>query len=130
MKVRSYLLLLALIILVPVVVFSGLAVARLHDAFHRSSEENQMEIAHSVALAIDQELTSAKSALRVLAASSFLEAEDFAALYQNAKVANIGETGWVILYDAKGDQVVNTRVPYGTPISTTRYRQMLWIDGD
>lgn len=123
MKVRSYLLLLALIILVPVVVFSGLAVARLHDAFHRSSEENQIEIARSIALAIDQELTSAKSALRVLAASSFLEAEDFSAFYQHAKVANIGETGWVILYDAKGDQVINTRVPHGTPISTTRDRR-------
>ncbi|WP_194724676.1 hybrid sensor histidine kinase/response regulator [Noviherbaspirillum malthae] len=123
MKVRSYLLLLALVILIPVMVFSGLAIARLQNAFHRSSEENQMELARSIALAIDQELTSAKSALRVLAASSFLETEDFAAFYQHAKVANIGETGWVILYDAQGDQVISTRVPYGTPIATTRDRR-------
>lgn len=123
MKVRSYLLSLAVIILIPVVVFSGLAVARLHEAFHHSSEENQMEIARSIALAIDQELTSAKSALRVLAASTFLEREDFAPFYEQAKVANIGETGWVILYDANGNQIINTRVPYGTPISTTRDRR-------
>jgi signal transduction histidine kinase/CheY-like chemotaxis protein len=123
MKVRSYLLSLALIILIPVMIFSGLAVAKLHDAFQQSSDKNQMEVARSVALAIDQELTSAKSALRVLAASTFLETEDFAAFYTHAKVANIGQSGWIILYDARGDQVVNTRVPYGAPIATARDRR-------
>jgi signal transduction histidine kinase/CheY-like chemotaxis protein len=122
MHVRSYLVLMAVVIIAPVIVFSGISLDKLLDAHRNTAHQNLMETARSTALAVDQELASAQSALRVLALSRSLQAGDFRTFHEHARIANIASTGWIILYDDKGDQVINTRVPYGAPLATTRDR--------
>ena len=72
MQIRAYLFLMAAGILIPVIVFSGLALNMLQDAEKAAALRGLNETARGVALLVDRELYSAEAALRVLAASPAL----------------------------------------------------------
>jgi signal transduction histidine kinase/CheY-like chemotaxis protein len=116
MKIRAYLFMMAAGILVPVVVFSGIALGMLQDAERAAALRNLSETANSIGLLVDRELYSAEAALTVLAASPSLARDDMAAFYREALTARRGSTGWALLLDAHGRQVMNTLVPYGAPL--------------
>lgn len=116
MRIRAYLFLMAAGILVPVIVFSGLALNMLQNAEREAALRGLTERANSMALLVDRELFSADAALRVLASSPSLAAGDLAAFYDQARSANRGSTGWTLLLDAEGQQLINTVLPYGSPL--------------
>lgn len=103
-------------ILVPVVVFSGLALNMLQSAEKDAALRGLNETARGVALLVDRELYSAEAALRVLAASPSLARGDMAAFYREAKTASRGATSWTFLADPDGDELINTYVPFGAAL--------------
>jgi signal transduction histidine kinase/CheY-like chemotaxis protein len=119
MQIRAYLFLMAAGILVPVMVFSGLALDMLRNAEKAAALRGLNEQAHSIGLMVDRELASAQAALQVLAVSPSLAGGKMAAFYDEAKTANRGATGWSVLLDKHGEQVINTGLPLGSPLAPT-----------
>lgn len=129
MRIRSYLILMAVTILVPVIVFSGVALNMLREAHLAAALQGQHETARSVSLLVDRDLARAEAALHVLATSHHLDSGNMAAFHEQAKTANQGATGWTFLLDEYGRQIINTVVPFGTklplPTAQTRVQQVL-----
>jgi signal transduction histidine kinase len=111
MKLRTHYLILAFFIIVPLVAGSGLALKMLLDA-HREAAVGRIEdSSRAIAMMVDAELAKALAVTHTLASSRALADNDLAAFYREAAAANAGPGAWVILYDATGQQLVNTRLP-------------------
>src|SRR5512141_1412682 len=110
---RTELVVLIVLAIVPLVVFS-LGVM-LWGAWlqQRSVEDGLENTASALSLAVSRELESWKAGLRVIALSSELEKEDFAALHRRVSPLARSMGGWIVLFDADGSQLMNTLVPYG-----------------
>jgi signal transduction histidine kinase/ActR/RegA family two-component response regulator len=68
--------------------------------------------------AVDAEIRGHFTSLRALAASRSLEQDDLAAFHAEAArvVGTHGDWGTLVLSDANGQQLVNTRLPFGAPL--------------
>ncbi|ATQ77053.1 hybrid sensor histidine kinase/response regulator [Massilia violaceinigra] len=116
MRIRTYLFLMAAGILVPVVVFAGLALGMLQNAEREAALRGLKETSNSIALLVDRELYSAEAGLRVLGGSPSLAQGDLKGFYAQARRANRGSTGWTVLLDEHGQQLINTIRPYGSAL--------------
>jgi signal transduction histidine kinase len=117
MKTRTYLLLMLVALIVPV---AGLAMFGLsmllqfeRDARIRAIEE----IANSTSLLIDGEIARAEAATRVIANSREIETGDFEGLYRLLSSTRTTPLSWTLIADDSGSGVINTLVPYGTPLA-------------
>jgi len=122
MKTRTYLVLMATAILVPVVFFSLFGVDMLLQRERESRLRAVHETARATALAIDQEVAQAQGALAVLANTSFLKTSDFAALYSLMLQAQGSDRSWNNVYDYQGQLLLTTRLPSETPLPVTSHR--------
>jgi signal transduction histidine kinase/ActR/RegA family two-component response regulator len=113
MHIRAYLFLMAAGILIPVILFSGLALNLLQDAERDAALGALVETANSVALRVERDLYSAEASLQVLAASPSLARQDYPAFYNEALVTKRAKTVWTVMLDAQGRQLINTTAPYG-----------------
>ncbi|MDB5854274.1 MAG: hybrid sensor histidine kinase/response regulator [Herminiimonas sp.] len=116
MKIRAYIALCVLAILVPVILFSWVAMSDMQNSARDAAIRGLKETAHSTALIVDRELYSAETALKVLQSSAYLANGDYAGFYDQARTVNVGNTRWVVLLAESGQQLVNTRVSYGTAL--------------
>jgi len=116
MKIRAYLVLMAVAILVPVLIFSTVALKMLQNAERTAAIGALHETARATALAIDRELKSSESAMRVLGASPSLENGNLQLFYKQAKTADLGKNTWTVLFDSQGQQLINTLIPFGSPL--------------
>lgn len=116
MRIRAHLALIVTATMIPVIVFSAVALNLLLEAERHAALQGLHEKARSAALTVDRELGSAEAALRVLATSRDLARGDLAAFHERCKVLGHGSDTWVVLFDSSGKQLVNTLVPFGTPL--------------
>lgn len=116
MKIREYLALMTFSILVPVIIFSGIALNTLLGAEREAVLRGNRETVRASVLRVDRELSNAETALRVLATSENIAKENWAEFYRQAKAANESGDVWVVLADENGQQLVNTLVPFGTAL--------------
>ena len=126
MKVRTHLELMAAAILLPVVLLSAIALGLLLDAEREAARRGVQETARLISLGVDQELASAESALRVLAGSAYLASGDLGSFYAQAVKARTSDDAWILLYNPNGQQLVNTRLPFGAelPVRSNPERTM------
>jgi signal transduction histidine kinase len=113
MRLRFHYFLLAFSIVVPVAVFCSIALHMLQNVQHDSSIKRIEESAVLTARVIDADVYRAQSVLKVLANSHALAQGDLRAFHQEAHNASAAPGGWIILYDSSGQQLVNTRLPFG-----------------
>ena len=116
MKIRAYLLVMAVAILAPVILFSTLALATLLESERLTALRGLHESARATALMVDRDLLSAEAALKVLALSPHLESGNLHSFYDQAKAADRESGAWTLLLDGAGRQLVNTAVLFGTPL--------------
>ncbi|MGZ8255325.1 MAG: sensor histidine kinase, partial [Burkholderiaceae bacterium] len=120
---RTELVVLIVLAMVPLVVFS-LGVMLWGAWLQQRSVEHGLEnTASALSLAVSRELESWKAGLRVIALSSELEREDFEALHRRVSPVAKSMGGWIVLFDANGAQLMNTVVPYGTPLKESARRR-------
>jgi PAS domain S-box-containing protein len=80
-------------------------------------ERVNLDVSRALMQAIDRELASAKAAMQALATSPNLDRADLRAFYaQAADVLHDRPGNNLLLASRDGRQVVNTHVPYGTPL--------------
>lgn len=116
MKARAYLALMALAVLVPIILFSAIALSMLMQAEREAALRSLMETARATTLAVDRELSISEARLKVLASAASLAQGDLEAFHARAVVANAGTKAWTVLFDEDGQQLLNTLVPYGTSL--------------
>ena len=114
MKLRGHLALIATATLLPVIVFSAIALNMLLDAERKAVLKGLHETARSSALMIDRELGSAETGLKILASSPRLATGDLPGFYEQASLMRVGAGSWTVLLDSRGQQLVNTVVAFGS----------------
>jgi len=76
-------------------------------------------MAASIAEAVDRELNGVITTLRIMATSPTLVGNDLAAFYTRATDALAGTGSYLIIIDQNLDLLMNTRVPFRTPLGKT-----------
>jgi signal transduction histidine kinase len=105
--------LVAAAVAVPAVVLAAWLV---YDAqrHHRWLLEQQLsETARALSLVVDRQIGQAEALLKGLVSSPHLERGDYAAFYAQARAVVPGPSQWIVLEGADGQQIANTRLPWG-----------------
>ncbi|HAK91478.1 MAG TPA: hypothetical protein DCP94_07730 [Massilia timonae] len=116
MKIRAYILVMTGAIVLPIAIFAAVALETLLRSERDAALSTMKEAADATALLVDNELSSAEAALRVLALSPHLASGDMESFYRHARTADRGEGGRTILFLASGQQLINTVVPLGAKL--------------
>jgi signal transduction histidine kinase/ActR/RegA family two-component response regulator len=106
----------ALLILVPIIASSIVALNLLQRAELKAALHGLHESVNGLALLVDGELSSTEAALQVLASSPSLANSDFQAFHAQAKRFNRGPDAWIVLSDQDSRQIANTLRPFGSPL--------------
>ena len=84
---------------------------------HRNiADRGLRETVRALSFAVDREMETAQVALSTLALSSRLQNDDFAAFQEQASAASEQFDGWIVVGNQALQQLVNTRLPHGTPL--------------
>ncbi|MGE0675341.1 MAG: cache domain-containing protein, partial [Methylibium sp.] len=116
LSLRSRLIALALIGLVPMLAFAGVLLAQFADAARDSLQSRVRDTASTVALIVDQEIQRAQSLLTALAVSPQIDSGDLAGFHRQAALSTPDRFRWIVLFDAERNQLVNTLKPFGAPL--------------
>lgn len=121
LKLRSYLIPLVVASVVPVIVFSAIMILVDSRTQTKRLQQNMVNTTRALALALDGKLQASFSALRVLATSEHLDRGNLKQLYDQASRALKAHSDWenIALADPSGQQVMNTRVPFGAPLPSS-----------
>jgi PAS domain S-box-containing protein len=115
---RAHLVIFGLAIVVPVLIYSAFVLNRYTQSVHASNARRALETARALSADIDREITAITTTLEALATSRSLLYGDFADFYAQATEALKSRSWNAVLIGAKRQQLVNTRVPWGTPLPT------------
>jgi PAS domain S-box-containing protein len=118
LKVRSYLVVLVLAALIPVVTFAAVAIVRLAHLERSTSEQAMREMARALSLAVDRELAGARSALLFLVVSPHLRSGDLESFQRQAVDALTLRGTSIVLADPSGRARLDTARPLGPGAAT------------
>ncbi|HEY9617957.1 MAG TPA: ATP-binding protein [Microcoleaceae cyanobacterium] len=120
LSLRRYLVLLVAGALLPVVVFAVAIVYKLSSQEQVASERRILLAARNLAGTVDNEFSSTIRALQVLAASEQLNQVNLETFHREARRVAQTQATWisVILLSPEGQQLVNTRQPFGKRLPT------------
>ncbi|GEM_PF-2534490 len=116
MKIRAFILIMTGAIVLPIAIFAAVALETLLRSERDAALSTMKEAADATALLVDNELSNAEAALRVLAQSPHLASGDMENFYRHARTADRGEGGRTILFLPSGQQLINTVVPLGAKL--------------
>ena len=114
--IAAYLMLMVAVLIIPMIAFSVLLLQRNNDAQQNVLSTLTAAAAASMSEAVDREITGMMTTLRVLSKTQALFSEDLSPFYDRADRALAGTGSYLILLDQNYDQLMNTRVPLGTPL--------------
>ena len=113
---RNHLMVLVIGAVLPLIAFGVVALWRV-AASERSHYEQQLRrTANDLANDIDRAIDGMIVTLRSLSTSTHLQRDDFQQFHQQASAALSGSSFDLILIDPSQQVLVNTLVPYGTPL--------------
>jgi signal transduction histidine kinase len=116
-KARTYLILMAAAILVPVALIASAGLSKLLQSERASRIRGVQETGRATALVIDREIAVAEASLRGIINSEALHRDDFAQLHREASAMDRSTPwSWTLLMDASGTPLFNTLVPWGQPL--------------
>jgi len=123
MKLRTHLVALVLVAVVPIVLFATVVVVLLWQTDRRGTEERLRNTARALALAVGREVVSAVSSLEILASSRRLDQGDVAGFYAEARRALDTQRrhGWatIVLTSPAGEPLMDTARPLGGALPRT-----------
>ncbi|WP_019142584.1 hybrid sensor histidine kinase/response regulator [Noviherbaspirillum massiliense] len=114
MRLRSRLLILITIVLLPTVLGAVFAISYVYQEQQKAYRRSIQELARAMAIVLDKEIRERESLLKLLAASPALKTGDLESFYVHATALASSWDTTIILSDLSGQQLLNTRVPLGT----------------
>jgi PAS domain S-box-containing protein len=119
-SLRQYLMAFGAALLAPVLVLAAVLVWQFARAEQRQSEERARAGAERIVAAVDRELAGLQAAGQALASSAALRAGDHERFQRRAletiRALPRPENYAIVVRDLTGQQVVNTRLRWGTPL--------------
>ncbi|MGB6550189.1 MAG: PAS domain S-box protein [Xanthobacteraceae bacterium] len=113
---RGYLLIMVLAIMLPVGAFAGVLFWRYADSEIARIDQQLENDARELALDVDRDLQAKIVTLETLATANSMENRDYARFYDRAtRVKDLAGVD-ISLRARDGQQLANTRVPWGTPL--------------
>jgi signal transduction histidine kinase len=115
---RRLLVALAAAAVLPMVVYGSVQTWLRADAERRALDASNLQEAHRLALAVDNELMAEINTLRILSLSHELDVDDLAGFYDLARRAHFENELWrsLIIIDPRNDKILlNTLWPIGLP---------------
>lgn len=117
--ITTYLFILGLVALVPAIVFSAILLENNNQAQQQVVSQLTSATTQAIANSVDRQIDGLETTLRVLASDQLLKNGDFAAFHDRAAEALAGRQAYLLALNGDLDQVLNTRVPFGTPLGKT-----------
>ncbi|MGN6548545.1 MAG: sensor histidine kinase [Pararhizobium sp.] len=116
-SIRTYLIVLLLIVLIPAFLFSAVVLVRTTEAQNHSFRDLFVAATHSVAELVDREASGMLTTLRVLSTASSLQQGELPQFYDSAKQALAGTASYLTVVDRNMNQLMSTSVAYGHPLA-------------
>jgi signal transduction histidine kinase/ActR/RegA family two-component response regulator len=118
MRLRSHLVALVVVVLLPMIGFSAVAIVILGRYHRAGAERSAVELSRALMNAVDEGLRGTITTLQALATSRSLETDDLRTFDGEARRALATQSDWldVILLAPDGRQLINTARPWGTPL--------------
>ena len=113
---RGYLLLLVFSVAIPGALFAAIMLQRYYNSEAARINQDLLNNAHQLALTVDRDLAGLQATLQTLALSRSLSVGDHETFYHQATLVRDYVGAHVMLRDAAGRHLVNTRVPFGTAL--------------
>ena len=113
-----YLVCLILVVVIPAFLFSIVVLKRTNEAQERIFESLLRTSTGAVNRAVERDISGMFSTLNFLSTSESLQKGDYAALHAQATKTLEGSEIYFLIIDQTMRQLLNTRVPYGTPLNT------------
>ncbi len=119
LSIHVLVLALSIALVAPAIGFLAYVISQQHEAQHRQATNRGTQLATDIAGRLEQELESLGTILAVFASSGWLEANELELLHRRASRALAGTGRHLIVLDENLVQLLNTRVPFGTPLGKT-----------
>jgi len=103
----------------PSLAFSALLLAQSDNVNRRTMTARATQGVDGIADTLDRELRGMSINLALLATNGWVESEEYDRLHARASEALKGTDMYLIAVDAQNRQILNTRVPWGTPLGAT-----------
>lgn len=116
----AHLVLFAVALLAPILLFTFLLAQHLTGYEQRAREAQLLSIARSLTADVDREISGVISTLKALSNSPSLQNGNLEAFYQQAKLTLAPAKRNAVLMDTAGRQLLNTRLPWGTVLPFTQ----------
>ena len=118
MKLRSHILLIATVTLLPIIIVVCLGAVLLFQKMRDDRLQSLMATARALSLALDRSFEKSIGTLNALSASRHLETGNLKAFYEeSARVLDAHKgADAIVLVDPMGQQIVSTRVPFGAQL--------------
>ncbi len=118
MKIRSHLVALVFVALLPVLVFSSVMVDLYWRQQRLAFDQRFLERVDAITIALDRELEGHIRMLQVLGLSPHLSSGNLRAFHEEAARVREEQRTWaaVLLMDPAGLEVINLRLPFGAPL--------------
>ena len=117
MKLRSHLVVLVLVAVIPLLAFSVLMLRQEAEDQRAVLDQGMRTTVRALSVAIDGEVKASQAILETLAASTELDRGDLKAFHRLCVRAIEGRTNaYIILFDRSGQPLVNSSRPFGTPL--------------
>jgi PAS domain S-box-containing protein len=116
--VLTLLMLLVFACLLPALIGAGVLFYREYQDGRAQLQKNTLQTARAIVQTVDAQMNEVRVVAQTLATSDSLARQDFAAFHRRARTllhaSDIGQS--LVIYDVHGQQLVNTRIPFGQPL--------------
>ncbi|HEX8824741.1 MAG TPA: ATP-binding protein [Archangium sp.] len=125
MRLRSHLIGLVLVAVLPVLVFACAVVTLLAHEQRTSVELGLQGTSRALTAAVDERIASVVTGLNLFAASEDFDTQGLAELHRRATRAVSSEAGWqsISVSRVNGEQLLSTNQPFGTPLPSLADRE-------
>ncbi|WEJ33316.1 sensor histidine kinase [Devosia sp. SD17-2] len=117
--VALYLVALVLVIIIPALVVTLVLIKRTNDAQESVVQALTSATVQAMGQAVEREISGMITTLRVLSSDQALLDGDYARFHQRSLIALAGSGSYLLAVDDQMQQILNTRVSFGEPLSIT-----------
>src|SRR5664280_332626 len=132
-SIRLWLASLVVACVLPVWIAAGLLVYYNYQSRRVLTEQRMLETARALTMVVDRELANMQASLSALSTTPSLVSGDLSAFYRQAQmVRDAYPDADILLADATGQELLNTFLPFGTPLPKRGVRdavQQLYATG-